>query len=224
MSQVEDVEKVLGLLDKLREFVSVNKLYKVLILSVMVALILLFLGQIRFVRDILEPMYTTIRMLLSWVVVLGVATTSSLWIVDKGEELIQARKRKREESELRAAEERRIEEAREEETRAFVEAETERERQARQERAKIAAQIVGMSDAEREIFSMVLSGSGCGVWVAQDDARVQTLIHRGLLERIGEVETWQDWEAGYDGRAWCILAEIPVRVKAAMKAQPVAMA
>lgn len=214
MSQVEDAEKLLCFLEKLREFVSGKQLYKVLILSAIVASVLLLMGQIKFTRDILEPMYTTIRMLLSWVLVLSVVTTSSLWIVDKGEELIQARKRKREEAEKRATEERGIEEARAEEARAIAEAEAERERQAQQECERIAAQIISMSDVEREIFSEVKSSGGCGVWVARDDAVVQTLLHRGLLERIGEVETWQDWEGGYDGRAWCILVEIPARVKA----------
>ena len=198
MSQVEDAERLLGLLDKLRELVSLSKLYKVLILSIQVSSVLLLLGQIEPVRDILDPMYTTIRMILAWVLVLSIVTTSSLWIVDKGEELMQLRKRKREEA------------------RAKADADAKRERQAERERMRIAAMIEGMSDAERGIFSKVKSCGGCGVWVAREDAGVQTLICRGLLERVGDVETWQDWEGGYDGRAWCILVEIPAGVKAVM--------
>lgn len=191
-------------MEKLREFVSGNNLYKVLILLVMVASILLLVGQISAVRAILDPMYTTIRMMLSWVVVLGVVTTSSLWIVDKGEDILQKRKHMREEAELRASEER-----------AIAEAEAERERQAKRERERVTALIEGMSDAEREIFRLVLSGAGCGVWLSKEDATVQTLMSKGLIERIGEVETWQDWEGGYEGRAWCLLAVIPAGVKAA---------
>ena len=173
-----------------------------LILCILVSSVLLLLGQIEPVRDILDPMYTTIRMILAWVFVLSVVTTSSLWILDKSEELMHARKRKREDAENRAMEERQVEEA-----------VAEGKRQALQERERISAQIRGMSDTEREIFNLVKSGGGCGVWVCKDDAGVQTLIHRGLIEQIWTVETWQDWEGGYDERAWCILVELPAIVK-----------
>lgn len=89
----------------------------------------------------------------------------------------------------------------------------ERTAQERTEREAIENKLEQISECERRILEKVKSGAGCGVWLARDDAVVQTLIHKGFLERIGEVETWQDWEAGYDGRALCILMEIPVRVK-----------
>ena len=89
----------------------------------------------------------------------------------------------------------------------------ERAAQERTEREAIENKLEQISECERRVLEKVKSGAGCGVWLARDDAVVQTLIHKGLLERIGEVETWQDWEAGYDGRALCILTEIPARVK-----------
>ena len=195
----------MGLLEKLKEFVSDNKLYKVLGWAVLVAAILFLIGFFPAVRSILEPMYTTLRMIFAWIVVLGIATTSSLWVVDKCEALLQAKKHKKEEAE-----------AQEVKARAIAEAEAEREREAMREREHIAGLISGMSEAEREIFSLVEAGKGCGVWVARDDARVQTLMYKGLLERIGEVEMFHDWEGSEDGRAWCMLVEIPPRIKAAI--------
>ena len=205
MSKIEDAEKLVGILEKLKEFVSGNKLYKVLSLLVLVSAILFLIGFFPAVRSILDPMYTTLRMIFAWIVVLGIATTSSLWVVDKCETLLQAKKRRREESE-----------AQEVEAHAIAEAKLEHERKAMRERERIADLISGMSEAERKIFSLVEAGNGCGVWVALEDSRVQTLIHRGLLGRIGLLATWQYWEESEDGRALCILVEIPSKIRAAM--------
>ena len=81
------------------------------------------------------------------------------------------------------------------------------------ERDAIVNKLKQLSERERLILEHVKSGENCGVWLAVDDAVVQTLIHKGLLEQIGTVKTWQDWEDGYDGRALCILTQIPERVK-----------
>lgn len=81
------------------------------------------------------------------------------------------------------------------------------------EREHIREKLCSLSPAERKILSLVESGKGCAVWVSENDAAVQTLIYKGLLKQIGESGTWEDWESGYNGRAWCILAEIPSDVR-----------
>lgn len=81
------------------------------------------------------------------------------------------------------------------------------------EREYIREKLSSLSTAERKILSLVESGEGCGVWVSLEDSAVQTLIHKGLLKQVGRIASWQDWETSIDGRAWCILAEIPSGVK-----------
>ena len=81
------------------------------------------------------------------------------------------------------------------------------------EREHIREKLGSLSTAERKILGIVESGKGCGVWLAQEDAAVLTLLHKGLLKRVGNAERWQDWESGYNGRAWCILAELPSDVR-----------
>ena len=132
MSKIEDAEKLVGILETLKEFVSDNKLYKVLGWTALVAAMLLLIGLFPAVRAILDPIYTTLRMIFVWTLVLGVTTTSLWFIVDKCEGWLQSKKRRREEAEARA----------------IAEAEAEHERE-------VVALINEMSDAERKIFSLM---------------------------------------------------------------------
>jgi|GEM_PF-6739657 len=85
------------------------------------------------------------------------------------------------------------------------------------EREHIREKLGSLSTAERKILGIMESGEGCGVWVPLEDAAVQTLIHKGLLKAVCNIGTWQDWEGSIDGRALCILAEIPSAVKSVLR-------
>ena len=85
------------------------------------------------------------------------------------------------------------------------------------EREHIREKLGSLSTAERKILRLVESEQGCGVWVPLEDAAVQTLIHKGLLKQVGRIASWQDWETSIDGRAWCILTELPLAVKSVLR-------
>ena len=92
-----------------------------------------------------------------------------------------------------------------------------RESDAEKEREKLIAEIKSLSGMESRILELVQTGQGCGVWVPLEDAAVQTLIHKGLLKPVCNIGTWQDCEGSIDGRALCILVEIPSAVKSVLR-------
>ena len=79
-----------------------------------------------------------------------------------------------------------------------------------QQQAQFTKQIQALSQQERVMFDYVKdSGS---VWVSELDAAVLTLLHKGLLERIGDVKCFADWPPNTDERASCILVAIPKEI------------
>ncbi len=76
-------------------------------------------------------------------------------------------------------------------------------------RTHIKKLIQTLSQKELVIFNYVKNGDTCGVWVAEVDAAVLTLLHKGLLQRIGDSRCFADWPPDTDGRASCILVVIP---------------
>ena len=83
-----------------------------------------------------------------------------------------------------------------------------RQEKARQHKQN-TQQIQAISQQERAVLDYVNSGDSCGVWVSELDAAVLTLLHKGLLERIGDTKCFADWPPNSDERASCILATIP---------------
>ena len=75
-------------------------------------------------------------------------------------------------------------------------------------RTRITKQIQALSQQERVVFDYVKDGDTCGVWVAEIDAAVLTLLHKGLLQRISDSRCFADWPPDTDGRANCILVVI----------------
>ncbi len=75
-------------------------------------------------------------------------------------------------------------------------------------RARITKQIQALSQQERVVFDYVRNGDTCGVWVAEIDAAVLTLLHKELLQRIGDSRCFADWPPDTDGRANCILVVV----------------
>ena len=71
--------------------------------------------------------------------------------------------------------------------------------------------INGLSNGEKEILKLVLSGSNSGMWVAKDNSSVLTLLYKGILEKISNEEIWADWHIEsdeWDNRKICILVVI----------------
>ncbi len=83
-------------------------------------------------------------------------------------------------------------------------------RKEREQKAEIKAKLNNLSPMERNMLDYVKAGDNCGMWLPKNDAGVLTLMHKGLLERIGYASIWEDW---YSGREVCILATIPEKVK-----------
>ncbi|MBR1437881.1 MAG: hypothetical protein IJ587_05025 [Synergistaceae bacterium] len=77
-------------------------------------------------------------------------------------------------------------------------------------RLETETKIKELSPIERKVLVYVQSGNNCGVWVAQKDAAVQTLIHKGLLEQLGEVRQFDDWNGE---RVFCILVVLSPYLK-----------
>ena len=74
----------------------------------------------------------------------------------------------------------------------------------------IQHQLQRLSTQERFIMDIALSGGNCGVWMPRTNAAVLTLLHKGLLVRISEEETFADWEGE---RELCTLMIIPEDVR-----------
>ena len=74
----------------------------------------------------------------------------------------------------------------------------------------IQHQLQRLSTQERVIMDIALSGGNCGVWMPRTNAAVLTLLHKGLLVRISEEETFADWE---NERELCTLMIIPEAVQ-----------
>ena len=87
------------------------------------------------------------------------------------------------------------------------------QKQIHEEQERIREQIRRLSPQERIVFEYVQNGNSCAVWVGDTDAAVLTLLHKGLLERIGDKACFADWPPNTDERASCILAVIPEAVK-----------
>ena len=81
--------------------------------------------------------------------------------------------------------------------------------------AQIREQIRHLSTPEQKVFDYVYNSS-CGVWVGETDAAVQTLIYKGLLERIGDKNCFADWPPDTDERALCVLTVIPSEIRNAL--------
>lgn len=67
-----------------------------------------------------------------------------------------------------------------------------------------------LSQPERKILEYVQSGINCAVWVYPKDAAVQTLIHKGVLERIGDITEFCDWD---NERVLCILVMLSPAIR-----------
>ena len=154
--------------------------WRVLIPCFFVSTALLLSFQIFAVRIILNPMYTTIRIITAMTCLL-----SFFGLLYKG--LFELC------------------------THFYIRAKERHNTLKQQE--KVREQIRSLSQQERIVFEYVQNGNDCGVWVSETDAAVQTLLYKGLLERIGDKSCFADWPSNTDERAVCILTVIPEQVK-----------
>lgn len=177
------------------EYLKDKPVLKITVNIFVVSFGLFMLCSLPILSSILGNMNETIRTISFLVVMISGLSVMSMWLV--GRIFLEAERKKVEkELELRKKEE---------------------ERKSESERERLIAELGALSRSERNILKLVQSGEGCAVWVSENDAGVQTLLHKGLLKQVGEVGSWQDWETGYDGRAWCILTELPLAVKSVLR-------
>ena len=191
---LEEAGKLLELIQKVREISGGKFLLRVCVNIAVISFLVLLLVQNSFLSAMLKDMSETIKALSFLALLLCVVSiptiTLTSWIFRKYDELLDIKQQ-----ELDAKKQ---------------------EIEAIRERERIKGEINGMSEAERKIFNLVEAGKGCGVWVACKNAAVQTLLCRGLIERLGDIETWQDWESGFNGSERCMLVKIPERIEVAM--------
>ena len=192
---MEDFTKVLELAREVWQSLQDKPARKIAANVLIVSSALCLLCRIPALSSILGSMNETIRGWAFLALIVSVLWISSSFLVDWIYDVVDRRKAEKKQEWERS----------------------QREADAEKERARLRAEIRSMSESERRILSLVESGKGCAVWVSIDDAAVQTLLHKGLLKRVGNAKRWQDWENGEDGRAWCILSEIPAEVKECLK-------
>ncbi len=80
--------------------------------------------------------------------------------------------------------------------------------EASRQRQELLSKINALSEGEKNILQIVSNGNNCGVWVAEKDENVLTLLYKGIIEKISDKGTYADWKDGLNGREYCILVVI----------------
>ena len=156
--------------------------WKFLTLCFFVSLIVLLAIQIPLVCNILETMYTTIRIFLvviclfSFAGILYKSLACCFIYVQKNFEQLN------------------------------LERKTALEREKRQ--SHYIQQLKQLSEAENKFMQLALKNSYSGICLPKNNAAVHTLLYKGLLKRISDLEVFEDWDNSGE-REVCILVIIP---------------
>ena len=170
---MDELSKLFELMQSVKKYLS----WSILLPCCFTSTALLLMTQ--FVRNIIEPMYTTIRITLTLICLFSFAGLLYKAFSDLCAML-------------------------------FTKFSTTQEKARRQK--QITQQIQSLSQQERAVLEYVKSGDTCGIWVSELDSAVLTLLHKVLLERIGDTKCFADWPPNSDERASCILVVIPNEV------------
>ena len=144
--------------------------------------IILLTIQIPLICNILEPMYTTIRISLALIWLLSFAgivckSLDCIFMYVKNK-IIQKK----------------------------LEYQTIGEHEKKQN--QYIQQLKNLSEVEKKIMDLVLKNPYSGTCVPKNNATVHTLLYKGLLKRISDLEVFEDWNNSGE-REVCILVIIP---------------
>ena len=138
--------------------------------------------EILFYYSILLPMMNIIKGVLIWTMVFTSSFIAASLLINYSERLLKERQSK------------------------IAKQKTEQEAQEKNKllEEEITDLLSSLSGAEKSILKLVANGNSCGVWVAENDVRVLTLLHKGILEKLSDTRIWADWYGAYDNRAYCV--------------------